>query len=276
MITDKDYNVVFDDTIKNENGVSVNAQISSNNSEIEIKINPNSSRAGEFLLVHEVTHGIETSNMKKLVLDFASKNPELNTALESLKQTYRTTDVNSEVLADISGQLLGNQEFINSLTTQNTVHLIKTIYESIKRLLNTLTENGRYRNFVQDLETKWREVYRTTATEQVINSLGDTKYAIETSKKFGSYWQVKTNKDIFNNIKNRKTLREKAFDYILNGNNNFKEIIDKINGKEVQFRRISAREYIYGTNAQKLSNQNYNIIINYLSKDLIIIKVKLK
>ena len=88
--------------------------------------------------------------------------------------------------------------------------------------------------------------------------MSDTKYAIEKSKKYGSYWQVETNKDIFNNIKNRKTLREKAFDYILNGNKNFKEIIDKIDGKEVQFRRISAREYIYGTNAQKLSNQNYN------------------
>ncbi len=70
--------------------------------------------------------------------------------------------------------------------------------------------------------------------------------------------KLKQIKIYFNNIKNRKTLREKAFDYILNGNKNFKEIIDKIDGKEVQFRRISAREYIYGTNAQKLSNQNYN------------------
>ena len=52
--------------------------------------------------------------MKKLVLDYASKNPEFNTALESLKQTYGTNDVNSEVLADISGQLFGNN--INNST----------------------------------------------------------------------------------------------------------------------------------------------------------------
>ena len=181
IITDKDYGVVFDNSIVNKSGHPVNAQISTENGHVTIKINPNSDRAGEFLIVHEVTHGIETSDMKQLAIDFASKNPEFNTALESLKQTYGTNDVNSEVLADISGQLLGNQEFINSLTMQNTQqskNIIRKIYESIRRLLNTLTENGRYKNFVQDLETKWRDAYSTTTTEQAVNNLNNTQYSI--------------------------------------------------------------------------------------------------
>ena len=181
IITDKDYGVVFDNSIVNKSGHPVNAQISTENGHVTIKINPNSDRAGEFLIVHEVTHGIETSDMKQLVIDFASKNPEFNRALESLKQTYSTNDVNSEVLADISGQLLGNQEFINSLTMQNTQqskNIIRQIYESIRRLLNTLTENGRYKNFVQDLETKWRDAYSTTTTEQAVNNLNNTQYSI--------------------------------------------------------------------------------------------------
>ena len=181
VIADKDYNVVFDDSIKNKNGQSVNAQITTNkNGEIEIKINPNSQRAGEFLLTHEITHAIETDSMKKLIIDYASKNTEFDQALESLKQTYGVDDVSSEVIADISGQLLGNQEFINSLTIQNTAEsksIIKTIYENIKRLLNTLTKNGRYRNFVQDLEIKWRNAYKTTTTEQAVSNLSnETKY----------------------------------------------------------------------------------------------------
>lgn len=179
---DKDYNVVFDNTITNKNGQSVNAQINTNkNGEIEIKINPNSPRAGEFLLVHEITHAIETDTMKQLVMDYANQNSEFNQSLESLKQIYETEDVSSEVLADISGQLLGNQEFIDSLTKQNTVqakNIIRQIYEGIKRVLNNLTKEGRYRNFAQDLETKWRDAYRNTTTEQAINNLNDeTKYA---------------------------------------------------------------------------------------------------
>ena len=137
--------------------------------------------------MHEVTHAIETNSMKKLVMDFASKNQEFNQALESLKQTYGTKDVSSEVLADISGQLLGNQEFINSLEMQNTPeskNIIKQIYESIVRTLNKLTTKGRYRNFVQDLETKWREAYQT----QTNNLSEEIKYHV--------------NKDINKNVDN--------------------------------------------------------------------------
>lgn len=216
IIGDKDYSVVFDDSIVNSKGNPVNAQISTDNGRITIKINPNSDRAGEFLIVHEVTHGIETSDMKHLVLDFASKNPEFNTALESLKQTYGINDVNSEVLADISGQLLGNQEFINSLTMQNTQqskNIIRKIYESIRRLLNTLTENGRYRNFVQDLETKWREAYRTTTTEQTINNLNnETIYSILNNSK-GKY--VKADRQVISG-KNPLKWEKQVENYINN------------------------------------------------------------
>lgn len=204
IIRDKDYSVVFDDSIVNSKGNPVNAQISTDNGRVTIKINPNSDRAGEFLIVHEVTHGIETSDMKQLVLDFASKNPEFNTALESLKQTYGTNDVNSEVLADISGQLLGNQEFINSLTMQNTQqskNIIRKIYESIRRLLNTLTENGRYKNFVQDLEAKWRDAYKTTTTEQAINNISsNTQYHISQNASVGI-------DNVLNNINERNPVR---------------------------------------------------------------------
>lgn len=177
VIRDKNYNVIFDNTITNKEGKSVNAQITPMaNGEVEIKLNSNSPRAGEFLLCHEITHGIETDNMKQLVLDYASKNSEFNQALKSLKQNYGVDDVTSEVVSDISGQLFGNQEFINSLSMKNTNEsksIIKTIYESIKHLLNSLTDAGRYRNFLQDLESKWREAYRTQS-----NNLDEKQYHV--------------------------------------------------------------------------------------------------
>ena len=171
IIADKDYNVVFDDSIKNKKDQSVNAQITTNkNGEIEIKINPNSPRTGEFLLTHEITHAIETDSMKKLIIDYASKNSEFNQALESLKQTYGTDDVSSEVVADISGQLFGNQEFINSLSMEQP-SIFKKIYNKIIELANKITGNSREALFIRDLKNKWENAYRTTTTEQAVSNL---------------------------------------------------------------------------------------------------------
>ena len=172
VIEDKNYNILLDNTITNENGDSVNAKITTNpNNETEIRINPDSDRAGEFLLVHEISHAIKTPEMIQLVNDFASRNEGFAKAVKEIETTYGKNLTSEEVFADVCGQLFGNQEFINTLETQNTEQsksLIRQIYEAIKKLLNRLTAEGRYRNFVQDLEVRWRNAYR-----QSVNNLNE-------------------------------------------------------------------------------------------------------
>lgn len=257
IISDKNYNIIFDDTITNNNQY-INAQIKTlSNGETEIRINPNSDRAGEFLIMHEVTHAIETNSMKELVLDYASKNNEFNQALESLKQTYGTDDVSSEVLADISGQLFGNQEFINNLSMEKP-NIFKRIYNSIVSLANKITGNSKESLFIKDLKNKWEIAYRNTTKEQTVSNLNnDIQYQQAYSNKYGTYWNVETGKDIFKG-KTRRELQKSAYNYILNGNNNFEVINDVIDGKTVKFIRISANEYTRGRNSQKLSNDEYN------------------
>lgn len=182
VIEDKNYNILLDNTITNENGDSVNAKITTNpNNEIEIRINPNSDRAGEFLLVHEISHAIKTPEMIQLVNDFASRNEGFAKAVKEIETTYGKNLTSEEVFADVCGQLFGNQEFINTLETQNTEQsksLIRQIYEAIKKLLNRLTAEGRYRNFVQDLEVRWRNAYKNTTMQQSVNNLnGNVNYA---------------------------------------------------------------------------------------------------
>lgn len=175
IMQDKDYNVIFDDIIKNKSGNPVNAQIRNKNGEIEIRINPNSNRAGEFLLTHEITHAIETDSMKQLVMDYASKNSEFNQSLEGLKQVYGTNEVSDEVLADISGQLFGNQEFINNLSLKEP-NIFKRLYNKIVELANKITGNSKESLFIKDLKNKWETAYRNTTNEQAINNLkNDTK-----------------------------------------------------------------------------------------------------
>ena len=200
IIKDKDYSVIFDRTITNLDGKSVDGKININkNGEVEIALNPNSDRAVEFLLTHEITHAIETKELRGLILNFAQKNNEFKTALQDLQKTYNTQDVSDEVIADISAQVLGNQEFINSLQDQNTPqskNVIKNIYESIKRVLNNITSKGRYRNFVQDLEIKWREAYRIATDETTKENLSnDSKYVQKLLKDGTKY--IETEKGLF-------------------------------------------------------------------------------
>lgn len=181
VIEDKNYNILLDNTITNDNGNLVNAKITTNdNNEVEIRINPNSDRAGEFLLVHEISHAIKTPEMIQLVNDFASRNEGFAKAVKEIETTYGKNLTSEEVFTDVCGQLFGNQEFINTLETQNTEQsksLIRQIYEAIKKLLNRLTAEGRYRNFVQDLEVRWRNAYNSTTVKQSINNLnGQTNY----------------------------------------------------------------------------------------------------
>lgn len=156
VISDKGYNITFDNSL----GDGVNGRITTNkNGEVDIRLNPNSDRTAEFVLTHEITHAIETDEMKNLVMDYASKNEEFNDALESLKKIYGTEDVSSEVLADVSGQLFGNTEFINNLSISKP-SIFKKIYNKIVEIANKITGNSKESLFVKNLKNKWEEAYR--------------------------------------------------------------------------------------------------------------------
>lgn len=246
LIYDRNYNITFDNKITNEKGRSVNGLINGDN----IVINPNSNRAIEFLTMHEVTHSIETNSLKKMVLDYAKKDSEFNNKVQQLKKLYNTDDVSSEVLADISGQLLGNKDFINNLSNSEP-SLFNKLYTSIKSLSQRLSGND-YDPFITKLENEWGNAYRT----QENSLINEVKYKIVEDKINGRYWEVESNKDIFKNL-SKKGMIDGAYNYILDGNQNFQVINDVIDGKEVQFRRISANEYTRGRNSQKLSDLQY-------------------
>ncbi len=180
LVKEKGYNILFDRTITNDNGESVNAKITTNpNNEVEIRINPDSKSAGEFLMVHEVSHAIKNNEMIELINDFASRNEKFAESVKEIETKYGKNLTSEEVFADVCGQLFGNEEFIQSLETKNSVeskNIIKQVYELLKHLLNKLTSEGRYRNFVQDLETKWRNAYRNTTMQQTVNNLQNEKF----------------------------------------------------------------------------------------------------
>ncbi len=168
VINDKGYNIRLDDTL----GENVNGKIVTNsNGEIEITLNPNSSRAGEFILGHELTHAIQTQEMVDLVNQRMQKDGDLKNAVEDLKKLYNTDDINAEVLADISGQLFGNQEFINNLSIEKP-SVFKRIYDKIISLANKITGNSSEALFIKDLKSKWEKAYRENT-----NAINEAQYS---------------------------------------------------------------------------------------------------
>lgn len=208
VINDKGYNITLDNSI----GDNVNGRININeNGEVDIRINPNSERAGEFILTHEITHAIENNEMKNLVMDYASKNREFNNNLENLKKIYNTKDVSDEVLVDISGQLFGKQEFINNLSTKKP-SIFKKIYDKIISFANKITGNSKESLFIKDLKNKWENAYRNSDLSTATENLKNSKFSIKENSN-GKYIDIDTDQNIFDDI-NEKDYNKIAKMYI--------------------------------------------------------------
>lgn len=168
IITDKNIDIRLDSNLKTADGRIVNGSYSNG----IITINPNSTRTGEFIAIHELTHAIGTKEMLNMVNAYRQSNAEFDNAVKGLLQNYQSTEITEEALADISGQLFGNQEFINSIAQKNP-NIFQKIYSEIKYLWHQFRGYKNQNQFVEDLYYKWTQAYNSN------NKLNETsKYSI--------------------------------------------------------------------------------------------------
>ena len=205
--TDKGLTIVFDDSL----GDNINGQYENGT----ITINPNSTRTGEFIAIHELTHAIGTNQMRKIIDTYRQSNADFNKAVQNLIENYGSSELTEEAMADVSGQLFGNQEFINNLADTNP-SLFKRIYQEIKYLYHQFTGYKNQNQFIEDLQYKWEQAYRnknklntnqkySIGGETAINRLVDSKYksnalnALEKAKQMEQ--EGKTNEEIWKQTK---------------------------------------------------------------------------
>ena len=174
IITDKDIEIRLDTNLKTTDGRIANGSYSNG----VITINPNSTRAGEFIAIHELTHAIGTKSMIDMVENYRKSNAEFDTAVEQLLKNYNTNEINEEALADVSAQLFGNQEFINNIA-QNNPNIFQKLYSEIKYLWHQFRGYKNQDQFIEDLYYKWTQAYNSN------NKLNNTtNYYIETVADF--------------------------------------------------------------------------------------------
>ena len=186
IITDKDIEIRLDSNLKDSEGNIANGSYKDG----VITINPNSDRSGEFLAIHELTHAIGTDEMRNMVQKYRESNTEFNNAVEKLLGTYEASELNDEALADISGQLFSNQEFINNIANTKP-SFFKKIYNEIKYMWHQFRGYKNQNQFINDLYYKWTEAYNSN------NKLNDTtKYSKQESENnSGSFNLLKSTKD---------------------------------------------------------------------------------
>lgn len=212
-----------------------------------ITINPNSNRAGEFLAIHELTHAIGTDSMIKMVENYRKSNAEFDDQVKKLLSNYNQTELNEEALADVAGQLFGNQEYINNLAKTNP-NVFKTIYNEIKYLWHQFTGYKNQDQFVDDLMFKWEQAYRSN------NELNQTTH---------NYFEnvANFNELEYNSIENKRISSSKTW-------KSLKDTIDSaVKNKEI-FPGVNEIElYDYGDEKYKKYTIYYKDIDNWKIAD---------
>lgn len=260
-LSDRGVRAVFDDTKFNNSNINALWRINDDGTR-DVIFNPNANTKDlmENVAVHELYHDIANQQgdnyLQNLVLDMASTKEGYLKARESLVSEYAkvydinnpnfNNIVNEEAVATILGEKLGNQEFINLLTTERR-SIAKVIYDSVISILNKLNKLTGYKSeklYWTDVKNKFEKAYKNNNINIVGQKNGTERFSIQTDPAGNKFVNIDTDQDIFRG----KSLYEQtkiAKQYIL----------DKFKGKELELKndsvsvtRKTANEYTHPRN----------------------------
>lgn len=169
--------IEFDDTIKGNGVYNVNEDGTRS-----IKINPNSQRAIEFTMTHELAHDLKAGDkesyqeLQNFVLKYAKSFKDYDGATKALGETYAKQIgegnfvLNDEVTNDIVAQAIGNQDFLNTLA-QEQPNVFVRAYNWVKNVLLDGKKTGltfEERKFLNELQNKFRVAYEQTFSRNEI------------------------------------------------------------------------------------------------------------
>ena len=206
-------NVRYDNTIFSDNNQNAIWKVNEDGTR-EVVLNPNAdtNKALQSVMIHELTHDIEGTleykALSDLVLDYSKSLEDYEKSRKDLENMYsKVYDKNSEnfeslvdqeVVADVLGEKLGNQEFVDSLVNQNR-NVAQKIYDWVISKLNSFTRaigfNSEYL-YWKDVENKFRKAFNS----EFNNTNSNIKYSVQVDENGNKYIKVDTDQDIFEGI----------------------------------------------------------------------------
>lgn len=236
----------------------------------EVIINPNAdtNKTLQNIAIHELTHDIEGTEqynqIKDIILKYDKTKNGFEEARKSLAETYsKMYDKNSadfnelvdnEAVADILGNKLGDQDFINNLTMQNRT-LGQKIYDWVVDKFNKLNGKLGYKSekiYWADVKNKFENAFK----QEYQNTNNQTsRFSIQTTADGNKYVKVDINQDIFEG-KNINEQIKIARRYILD---NFRENGINFNESNIKVTSKTANEYTHPKNKLPQSTRESKI-----------------
>lgn len=236
----------------------------------EVIINPNAdtNKTLQNIAIHELTHDIEGTEqynqIKDIILKYDKTKNGFEEARKSLAETYsKMYDKNSadfnelvdnEAVADILGNKLGDQDFINNLTMKNRT-LGQKIYDWVVDKFNKLNGKLGYKSekiYWADVKNKFENAFK----QEYQNTNNQTsRFSIQTTADGNKYVKVDTNQDIFEG-KNINEQIKIARRYILD---NFRENGINFNESNIKVTSKTANEYTHPKNKLPQSTRESKI-----------------
>lgn len=191
--------VRYNDTAFSDNSQTALWKVDENGNR-EVVINPKAKDSGKVLqslTIHELTHDMENTDaynsLAEIVIDYAKKQNNYDKAYQDLSNMYAkeyqnykgeefTSRINQELVADVLGEKLGNQEFINHLVSSNT-QTANGVYSWVVDKLNKLNKLTGYKFeklYWTDVKNKFENAFNSNFN----NYTNDIKYAINNIAKF--------------------------------------------------------------------------------------------
>lgn len=180
VLSNRDITGRFDENYfknNNENAIWRTYTDEQGNTKREVIFNPNGNTQDTMqqISVHELTHDLsgtkEFDELKSLVLDRNKTIQGYTEARQSLENTYSQVYnpnskefknlVDEEEVADTLAQKLGDQEFVNSLSTEKPT-VFKKIYDWVVDKVNKITGNKIEKVYWEDIRNKFENAYRQT------------------------------------------------------------------------------------------------------------------
>lgn len=214
MAYQRGVNISIDGKVFSNNNQNALWRVNNQTGQREVIINPNNpSKALQNITIHEMTHDMENTpsyqQLSKVVLDYAKKQNNYDSAFKELSNMYAEeyknyngvefkNRINQEMVADILGEKLGNQEFVSHIVNTNN-NVAKNIYNWVVDKLNRINKLTGYKFekiYWADVKNKFDKAFNS----EFNNIDGETKYHISSN--------LRENIDIvLNNINERNPVR---------------------------------------------------------------------
>ena len=215
MASQRGVELSYDDSVFKSSSQSALWRVNKETGKREVIINPkaDSTRALQSIAVHEIVHDMENTGeyngLSDIVLDYAKKQYNYDKAFKGLSEMYSeeyknyegkefNSRIEQEMVADVLGEKLGNQEFINNLTSANR-NIAQKVYNWVVDKLNKINKLTGYKFeklYWADVKNKFDTAFNTDFN----NNDGGTKFSIQTDTNGNKYIKVDTDQDIFEGL----------------------------------------------------------------------------